>query len=348
MSRKLDTVYFYNRSCNLRCRHCWISPKEMTNPDEELSLDEVTKMFMELKAGGVNNVKFGGGEPLALPYAAELIEFFIREEFNLFLETNGTLLTPHLADLLKKAGGRASISLDGHNEETHALLRISKDSFEQAKQGIRLLIERDINTQVIFSIHHGNISSFNETVSLVRELGVSSLKINFIQRIGHAEVLDKSGSLLSVEEFLDFYSKLDMDALGDFVFFDIPIAFKKIKRVTKEMDYKCNICGVVGVLSNGDVSICGIGNLKDDLVLGNIRSTPLLEIWKTHPLFQDLYRDVPANLGGICANCMFKRQCLGCCVVNTYNTTGRFNAGYPFCEEANRLGLFPKNRLVEA
>lgn len=312
-----------------------------------MTFDEVTKMFLGVKAGGVNSVKFGGGEPLVLPYAADLIEFFAKEKFDLFLETNGTLVTPRLAELVGKAGGRASVSLDGPDEETHSLLRISKNSFEQAKRGICLLVERGIYTQVIFSIHKGNVARFVQTVALARELGASSLKVNFIQRMGRAEEMDENGSLLDVREFLDFFGRLDTDVLGDFVFFDIPIAFKKIKRVTKEMNYTCNICSVVGVLSNGDVSICGIGNLKDDLVLGNIRSKPLMEIWQAHPLFQDLYRDIPANLGGICSNCMFKRQCLGCCVVNTYNVTGRFNAGYPFCEEAHRLGLFPRQRLVE-
>ncbi|MFZ4856794.1 MAG: radical SAM protein [Desulfuromonadaceae bacterium] len=347
MSRKLNTVYYYNRSCNLRCRHCWISPKETTDPKEELTFDEVTRMFLDLKASGVNSVKFGGGEPLALPYAEDLIDFFAKEKIDLFLETNGTLMTPRLADLVKEAGGSASVSLDGPDEETHGLLRISKDSFEQAKRGIRLLVERGVNTQVIFSVHKGNIGSFMETVSLAKSLGASFIKVNFINSIGHAETMVKNGLLLDVSEFIDFFKRTDSDELTDFVFFNIPIAFKKIRRVSKEMDYKCNICGVVGVLSNGDVSICGVGNLKDDLILGNIRSNSLLEIWQNHPLFQQLHRDIPANLGGICSKCMFKRQCLGSCVVNTYNATGSFNAGYPFCEEADRLELFPRHRLVE-
>jgi len=74
----------------------------------------------------------------------------------------------------------------------------------------------------------------------------------------------------------------------------------------------------------GDVQPCGYLPLK----AGNVRETPLSEIWASSELFATL-RD-PDILEGKCGWCEFRRVCYGC-RARAYSATGNYLTEEPFC-----------------
>ena len=65
---QLDSLYINpTKYCNLRCRHCWISPPnkdELKEGDKELSIEEIINVVKEAEKLGLSSVKLTGGEPL--------------------------------------------------------------------------------------------------------------------------------------------------------------------------------------------------------------------------------------------------------------------------------------------
>jgi SynChlorMet cassette radical SAM/SPASM protein ScmF len=342
----LKTMYFYNRNCNLRCRHCWILPGFNEELSGELTFPEVRELVCRGKELGLNGVKLLGGEPLLLPYIREFIDFLISGKLKIMIETNGTLIDDDIAERLAASDPFVSISLDGSSAETHALLRGNPESFHQAVSGIRKLVARNIRPQVIFCLHGGNRHDLDSAVHLARELGASSIKINYISDMGRAR--DMTGERLSVKEFIDIYHSSGDRSSGDFrVLFDIPPAFLSITTLAEKGSGKtCGIRNIIGVLSNGDLSICGIGNIEKELLLGNIRTHSLESVWKYDTTIRMIRENLPGKLGGVCSRCMFKKTCMGRCIANTYHRTGKLLDGDLFCGEAYRLGLFPETRLI--
>jgi MoaA/NifB/PqqE/SkfB family radical SAM enzyme len=61
----LNTIYFYlTRGCNLRCRHCWITPKFQTEENQYPSqeLDLFRSIRDQAEPLGLSSVKFTDGE----------------------------------------------------------------------------------------------------------------------------------------------------------------------------------------------------------------------------------------------------------------------------------------------
>ena len=342
----LKTIYFYNKNCNLRCRHCWIEPGFNEETQGELTFPEVRELIAQGKELGLQRGKLLGGEPLLLPYIREFIDLLIAERLKIMIETNGTLVDDDIAARLAGTDPFVSISLDGSNEQIHSLLRGNPGSFHEAVAGIENLVRRNIRPQVIFCLHAGNKDDLEKTLALAKDLGASSIKINFISDMGRAQGME--GERLSVREFIESYRSFCDKSYESFrVMFDIPPAFQSVASLARKENLRiCGIKNIIGVLSNGDLSICGIGNIDKGLLLGNVRTHSLEDVWKNDATIRLIRAGLPEKLGGICRRCMFKKTCMGRCIAHTYHSTGSLLDGDQFCGEAYRLGLFPETRLV--
>jgi MoaA/NifB/PqqE/SkfB family radical SAM enzyme len=97
--------------CNLQCRMCKI--ERDTREDEELSIEQIEKVFDILKRLGVFYVSVGGGEPFLRKDLLSVVSLLKRKGFMVRLLTNGTLADERLIANLVSVGLReVSISLD--------------------------------------------------------------------------------------------------------------------------------------------------------------------------------------------------------------------------------------------
>ena len=124
--------------CNLRCTMCraWQLADHTDRP--ELSAEEIVRVIGEFREClGIREVRFLGGEPLL---RHDLPDIIGKVSSSLFTEivTNGTLLTPALAERLVESGlHHIRFSIDGP-AEIHDGMR-GKGTFEKASRGIDLI-----------------------------------------------------------------------------------------------------------------------------------------------------------------------------------------------------------------
>lgn len=350
----LNSVYLYfSGYCNLKCRHCWIDPKfssEKNPKSGELDVKSLICALDECLELGMNLVKITGGEPFLREDIFELLDYIKNKKLNLVVETNGTLIKEKEASALKEANaGQVAVSLDGSTQELHQLLRGIKGSFDEAVAGIKFLKKENLNVQVIISLWRENKDYIKQTIDFARGLGANSVKINVINTIARADKLLQENEVLSVREVIDFYHQLmgDLKNISDFrIDFDIPPVFLPIENGKLKDFCTCGIFGILGILGDGRISICGIGTSSKTLVLGKVGVDSIKEIWNNHPILEEIRRDVPKNLTGVCSKCILKYYCLGKCRAEAFYTKGSLSSPIPFCQIAYEEGLFPKSRLI--
>ena len=102
---------------------------------------------------------------------------------------------------------------------------------------------------------------------------------------------------------------------------------------------------ILGLLPGGHFAMCGIGIQIPELSYGKIGQDLLVDVWYNHPMLKALRQKLPAKLEGVCADCLFQTQCLGSCVAENYHKSRRLTAAYWFCEQADKCGIFPFERL---
>ncbi len=356
----LGTIYLYPTDrCNLNCNHCWVAPQQIQTIDEyierikarEITIDQIKDTFIKARDIGCHSVKFTGGEPLLRDDTPELMRWMKEQNISMTIETNGTLIDEKMAKTLKEVGMRhVAISLDGPNAEIHDRLRGQPGAFEQTVQGIKNSVKAGMGVQIIMSLYTDNENLIESTVQLAIQLGANSFKINPVIPSGRALSVAKESRIVPVVRLMHLYKYVYQILMPKYrfrIFFSVPTGLKDFREIVSHTG-ECHIHFICGLMGNGDISICGIGRTEPELIMGNIKKDDIRDVWVNGPIFKKIREDIPNNLKGICSRCIFKAKCLGSCLAITYAMTGEINNGYWFCEEADRLGLFPESRKFVA
>jgi MoaA/NifB/PqqE/SkfB family radical SAM enzyme len=133
--------------CNLRCVHCRASATELMSPDD-LDYPEACGIIDEIAAYAPLILVLSGGEPLWRADVFDLAERARSRNLRVALATNGTLVTPGIAQRIRDTGiQRVSISLDGADRETHDSFRGHAGAFDGAVAGLRNLKEAGVSTR---------------------------------------------------------------------------------------------------------------------------------------------------------------------------------------------------------
>lgn len=347
----LTSLYLYIAgSCNLACKHCWIVPNYL--PDGTVGgsfskLEHVEKAIREAMPLGLRSAKLTGGEPTLNPKFREIVESIHAAGLEIIIETNGILIDTSLALFLKNNNvSFISVSLDGATAQTHESLRSVAGSFERALNGIRSLIQVGYKPQIIFTLHQGNLHEMSDIIALADQLGCGSVKFNHVQKTGRGERFSEEQGL-EIDHLIRLYEKVESELVPNSkipIYFDVPYAFFPIRKLVNGHLGRCTVQNILGILAGGELSLCGIGTTVPELHYGNIEKDNLADVWINSSGLRRLRELVPLQLEGICGKCIHRNLCQGECVASNFHYSGRLNAPFYFCDQAETLGLFPNSR----
>lgn len=133
--------------CNLKCAQCYVNEPAADEGirQRELTVSDWSGIMDELAAQECLWLLLTGGEPLLHPDFLEIYTRAREKGFIVTLFTNGTLITPAVADhLVRWRPFAVEISLYGHTQATFEAVTGIPGSYERCRRGIRLLLERKI------------------------------------------------------------------------------------------------------------------------------------------------------------------------------------------------------------
>lgn len=348
----LTSLYMYiTDSCNLACRHCWITPKHQQGKEngQYLKVEYIQKAIQEAKSLGLKSVKLTGGEPTIHPKFKQIVEMINREKLQIIIETNGILLDENLASFLRQNNvSFISVSMDGANEKSHDWLRGVQGSYEKALNGILNLVKAGLYPQMICTLHKKNASEIEDIVSLAEKSGCGSVKFNHVQHVGRGKQFSEKYGL-KVNEIIDIFNWIEEEIVPKSkirIYFDIPFAFYPIRKLIKCSLSRCFVHNIMGILAGGEMAMCGIGVDIPELVYGHLESDSLQEVWNKSSKLKAIRDKIPYQMEGICRDCIHRDFCLGRCVADTYHRTKKLTSGYYFCTISDKMNLFPEKRKL--
>lgn len=359
----LSAFYLYlSNSCNLACRHCWITPSFINgkpDPGDVIDINALQKAINEAKPLGLKSAKLTGGEPLVHPFFRDICALAAKEELNLVMETNGTLITPDLARYLKDETTMdfISVSIDSAQAGRHDAFRGVKGSFNAVLNGLDNLVTAGYeNVQVIMSVHRGNKDELKDVSMLALEHGAASIKFSPVINNGRGLDMQHRGETIDFKESLalshyiytELGSQLKVNGKAIDLVHNTPLALMPITEIVRRMGNTgdCGVLGILGILGNGEIALCGIGRNIPDLVFGRLGKDSIRNIWFHHPTLVKL-RLILADVDSyptICRECKMAKQCRTGCVANNFVNSGQLVWTNTMCAEAYQAGLFPKTR----
>ncbi len=354
----LKTFYLYlSDSCNLRCRHCWVTPTYVNGkptPGAVVDTGQLKRAVREGKTLGLSGAKFTGGEPMLHPEFKEIATAMTEEGLALHMETNGTLIDRETARFMKNetAIKFISISLDSSREGYHDTFRGLKGAFRAALDGLHHLVEAGYrNVQVIMSPHRENVGDVNDLVALAEANGAASVKLNPVTNNGRGAKMHENDETLNFEEILEL-SELVRGPLQENakipILLNVPLSLRPLSEIMSPRGSSgdCGVDHILGILGSGDIALCGIGRTMPEFIYGNIATSSIRDIWLNHPAVLKLRSDLRDFTGypELCRNCIFLRRCRTSCVVQNYSDYGRLIWPSDLCLKAEESGLFSDTR----
>ena len=156
--------------CNCNCRHCWLRmPANGPVEKGELSFDEISRIVGEARALGCRRWLISGGESMLRPDFVDIFDMITRRSLPYSLNTNGTLITPAIARLLKRKGAKM-VALYGATARIHDHITRTPGSFEAIMQGFAYLREAKTGFIVQLIPMRDNYHEFDAMIRLARSL----------------------------------------------------------------------------------------------------------------------------------------------------------------------------------
>lgn len=138
--------------CNLSCQGCWVVGKEKNS---RLKPEQVDRIIDQTKKAGSYFFGILGGEPLLYKPLPEIFQKHSDCYFQLF--TNGTLITPEVAETLRQcANVTPLISFEG-DEQVADVRRGGKNVYQSANKGIENCTKAGLVTGVAISVCKSNL-----------------------------------------------------------------------------------------------------------------------------------------------------------------------------------------------
>ena len=161
--------------CNLRCVHCYcnVPVNDAHAVQKELKTEEILRILDEVAEAGCFWLLLTGGEALLRKDFLDIYTYAKKKGFITTLFTNGTLLTPEIADYLAEwPPFSVEMTLYGATQATHDRITRVPGSFDRCKRGIELLLERHIPLALKTMVTTLNCEELPEIKAYAEALGV--------------------------------------------------------------------------------------------------------------------------------------------------------------------------------
>lgn len=286
--------------CNERCVHCYIPDAYKRNT---MPLEMFKSLLEQCSACGVLNITISGGEPMMNPNLRLFIELCRKNNFSVNLLSNLTRLTDDLVgEFIKTPLLSVQTSLYSMTPEIHDAITRIRGSFDKTKRAIEILHKNDIPMQINCPIMKQNKDTYQDVMDWAQSLNIEadSDYLLFGCFDGTCKNLQCRLGLNEIEEII----KNEKRNSGQ---------DKESERKSALQESICPVClSSFCVSHTGDVYPC---EGWQSLILGNIKDTPLLEIWEESPQIREL-RNLTLEDFPTCRSCEDKDYCSICLIRN--------------------------------
>jgi len=315
------------RHCNLACEHCYIDATAAAA--EELRLEEGIRLVDELASLKIPMLILTGGEPLLsrnfYAYAFHAKEVGLRT----VISTNGTLITPEAARLLKEAEIRyVGVSLDSCRPEVHDSFRGVDGAYQRAIDGLKNARDAGLKTGLRVTLTKDNWHEIPALLALTLDMEIPRFCLYHLVPVGRAaEISDRDVSPEERRSVIKFLAEaavelkdeeieiLSTDSPMDGAYLlemlkNDPEKRERVRRLLLNAGGCTAGIKVANINHRGDVLPC---HFMPEVVVGNVRERSFEDIWIDNPVPELLaLRDIRSHLKGACGECEYLEVCGGC------------------------------------
>lgn len=305
-----------NLKCNFKCAYCY-SAKGRSN--EEIPLEKLRAMLdWFIDANRTKHKKLslfisGGGEPLLswdklkfiLEYSSTLAD---KQGLEIYynINTNGSLITPEMVDLLKSHHAEVGVSFDILPDIQNA----QRGQYDKVAENIRIMASRGLIPDISTVITERNVNRMTEMVEEIIHKFPNIRHLNFDPAMDDDAFTTVEQLDAFFQSFENHFFKAKLLAIQNGMTLDCDA----VRHAQKLFARYCQ--GQLCLVPNGDISICHTVSSPeekgyDDMIYGKIEDHG--------PVFDEDKFQALVNRDNFmreeCASCIAKWHCSGGCMM---------------------------------
>jgi len=332
----------------------------------ELGTEECFKVIDEIAAFAPECLTIlTGGEPLLRRDILEIVRRAADRELWVVIGTNGVRITENLARRLAEAGARGlSLSLDALDPDRHDRFRRVRGAWRNTVEGAEILHRVGLPFIVQTTAGAHNLGELEAIADFAHDRLAAKVwnlyflvptgRGQFVSDITPAQYDEVLASLYRIQGKYDRRMLVNAKCAPHYIKTVLEHArlraedeegasARQADRAEDEEGASARQAGLphirtysggaggcpagthyMGIRPNGDVTPCPYL----PVFAGNLRSSPLADLWTSSGLFSDIRRR--SSLGGRCGECEMNAHCGGC-RARAYGMTGDLMAEDPLC-----------------
>lgn len=283
-STPLDVELLLTHNCNLRCKHCFQSSNSSSDTHKQLPSSVWYGIFKQFEDCNVYSVVISGGEPMVYKEFDTLLRKISSLRMSINILTNGLLISPRNIDIFLRKNVSTTISLDGHNPQTHDFLR-GEGTFKILVPIIKLLKDNNAMINIAHTLHKYNCNYVEDFIRYCIDNGFKNVSINFVEPEGRA--VDNQEMIMST--VLEGHLYNTIKELSDKYRKEISIDFPNLSYKTKMSGFgESNMvfCSAgtkrVAISSDGYLYPCVYAIGHSELEIGDLKTSSLNQLWNSH------------------------------------------------------------------
>ena len=148
---ELNNLFFEltNKSCNLKCTHCYIERNPYKKEKDFLQIDKIKQALLSIRRDKIKSLYLTGGEPMTHPDFNSILRMCLKIS-NTTVITNGTFINDKKARFLRKIDDESDfetiyrISFEHFDEKKNDVIR-GRGSFRKALFAVQNLYKYGFN-----------------------------------------------------------------------------------------------------------------------------------------------------------------------------------------------------------
>lgn len=312
--------------CNLQCRMCYIcnSPYDTKSLSRELPARKWIELIEKARDAGMLYLLFTGGEVFIRRDFREIYEAASMMGLNIVFYTNGTLITPEIADWLGAIPPAwVEVTLYGGSGETYERVCGDYKGYNNAIRGIDLLLSKGIKLKLRTTVVKGNAHDFEK---LARIAEVRDLELGIVDYISPRRDDCRNyprGERLSPKELANYLKHVD-DYYNEGQKEEID--HNGLQPVDNSFFCEASRCAF-WVTWDGRMTPCGLMSQPVAYPMKN----GFMESWME---LREKCMKIP--ICSTCAGCSLRKDCI-CCPARLKNETGAYDKPADYLCELAKL-----------
>jgi uncharacterized protein len=343
-------VLKYTTRCNLKCSYCYARSESFNHKDMPNGiLNEIVAKFANGFAPNAALV-LHGGEPLLrfndiIEVVKDIRNSNLNKRLTVAIQTNATLITPRIAQILKQNEVNVGVSVDGYNLESnrHRCYANGRPSLDDTLKGLLNLINAGIKPGIIIVASSNNVKQLLESMQYFYELGVKNFAINPLYPGGAAKNMNSDAfatpevmaeSLLSV---LLWINDTNAQANPQDRIHERGLAYLVKCLTSYDRGFMCASvpCGAgsrtLAIGADGSIYPCD-DFISGKFCIGSIYDIEdIVDVLSTNPIVLPFKQRRLSDLIP-CAQCTWRAICPDHCAVKSYSHSGDIYHPGVMCE----------------